>query len=464
MKSDQEHQSPSFYGWHYSKLSGDYRDIGYNHGYQHAGVIAKIIRRMRDYNFWSTGMTWEYFRDYIKTLWWKRIPSTYREEIEGIAEGVNQRGISDINADDIFLWNTYIEVLWYLWPTYKNEMLKLKNARQEPGKSFDSCSAFIAVGSDYTQNGEIVMAHNSFVPFELACMDLVLDIETKAGNRFVMQTAPGLIYSSTDFGVNNNGLMITETTIGGFDNYDCNGMPEFIRARMAMEQSADFDEFIQLMKDGNTGGYANSWLVGDVNKKQVMRLELGRQFTPYTITDNGYFTGFNAPLDPQVRNLECSNTGYMDIRRHQGARQVRLMRLVEKYRHRQDKITIEAAQKILADHVDEYLFQKDKKKIENPCSRTVDAHYELDPRDYMSQIGRPQPFLPQGAVDGKAMDSPMAKTLDFWVKWGSSSNIDFDAEQFFTDHPQFLDLKPYIDSRTAEDWVKVADLRGKLEE
>ena len=52
-----------------------------------------------------------------------------------------------------------------------------------------------------------------------------------------------------------------------------------------------------------------------------------------------------------------------------------------------------AAQEILADHFDVYLDR------ENPCSRTVCAHYELDDRAYMSQPGRPVPFQPRGAVD-----------------------------------------------------------------
>ena len=53
-------------------------------------------------------------------------------------------------------------------------------------------------------------------------------------------------------------------------------------------------------------------LVGDRINKQIMRYELGYQYDAATITDNGYFVGFNAPIDPKIRNLECENTGYMD--------------------------------------------------------------------------------------------------------------------------------------------------------
>ena len=74
-------------------------------------------------------------------------------------------------------------------------------------------------------------------------------------------------------------------------------------------------------------------------------------------------------------NLECSNTGFYDIRRHSGARRVRLTQLMKEYK---GKLDVEIGQKILADHYDVYL-----NKI-NPCSRTCCSHYNLDDRAFMS--------------------------------------------------------------------------------
>jgi len=448
-------------GWYYSKLSGSFHEIGYQHGFKHRYMISKILSGIKEYNFWATGITWNSLRDQIWDLWWHIIPKNYQDEMKGISAGVEEIN-PDIILKDIFLWNAYMEVLYYLCPTFQSKLAGLSNVLGN-AKAPDSCSAFLAVG-DYTSKGEIVMAHNSFTGFEMAHMNLILDVTTSENNRFVMQTAPGWIASNTDFGVNSNGLMITETTIGGFENY-CkdfsalkNLMPEFIRARQAMEYARDFTEFCDFMLLKNTGGYANSWLVGNVHTNSIMRFELGYQFHHKEILNNGYFAGFNAPLDPRIRNLECSNTGYMDIRRHQGARQVRIPQLVEQYK---GKITTDVAKDILGDHVDPYLSQKNNSECENPCARNIDAHYELDPREYMSQVGRPLPYQPQGAVDGKTMDSTMAFDLNFCVKWGSSGDIAFDKNDFFNKHPQFNDLEPYISDRPNEHWTDTKTISEK---
>ena len=451
---------PTESGWFYSKLSGSYSDIGYQHGATHFYMINKIISRMKDYTYWSTGLTWDFLKDKIWGIWWNNIPAVYQQEMQGIASGAADKGATEVTVQDVFLWNCYMEVLYYYYPTFKNILSGVSNLL---GKATPpcSCSAFIAVG-DYTSDSKIVMAHNSFTGYELAYMHLALDITVPDGSRFVMQTSPGQICSNTDFGVNSKGLMITETTIGGFENYCSDAgkigslMPEFIRARMAMEQAGSLDDFKKIMLDKNTGGYANSWLVGDTNVNKIMRFELGYTHSAVTILDNGYLAGFNAPLDPCIRNLECSNTGYMDIRRHQGARQVRIPQLVEANK---GKITAELARDILADHMDPYLSSIEGKEITNVCARNIDAHYELDPRQYMSQIGRPLPYQPQGAADGKTSSSDMAKNLDFYARWGSSSDIGFDADDFFARHPQYADMRPFIDSRPANPWIRVSDMK-----
>ena len=92
--------------------------------------------------------------------------------------------------------------------------------------------------------------------------------------------------------------MITETTISDFDGFDPNGMPEFVRARKAMQYAASIDDFARIMKEGNNGGYANNWLVADRKNNEIASLELGLKNVTLQRTKDGYFVGSNFPQNP----------------------------------------------------------------------------------------------------------------------------------------------------------------------
>jgi hypothetical protein len=207
-----------------------------------------------------------------------------------------------------------------------------------------------------------------------------------------------------------------------------------------MQYADDLDHWLDLMKKENNGGYAKSWLLADRNTGEIVRFELGLKFSAVQRTEDGYYAGFNAPVDPQIRNLECANTGYDDIRTAMGAQHVRLTEVMEQYK---DRIDIKNAKKIIADHYDVYL-QKN-----NPGSRTVEGHYELDAMEYWPAR---LPYAPHGAVDGKVMDSDLAADLSFWGRWGSSSGMAFDAVEYLIQHPQWVHLYGYIKDRPSQPW------------
>ena len=71
--------------------------------------------------------------------------------------------------------------------------------------------------------------------------------------------------------------MGSETTIGAFDAYDPDGVPEFARMRRATQDADNIDQWCAVMKTGNTGGYANAWLLGDIRTGEIARLELGQR-------------------------------------------------------------------------------------------------------------------------------------------------------------------------------------------
>jgi len=431
-------------GWIYVHIEGEPYERGFQHGYLVASELDEILESLKYLTYWNTGKRWDFFVDAGEKLFVPRIDEEFLGEMKGIAEGAQSAGV-DITWQEVLTWNGYFELTGYWWPNEKAGKFAKGDQTDK-----DRCSAFIATGSA-TKEGGIVMAHNSWDAFEQGqFFNLILDIQPAEGYRIFMQSVPGYIHSMADFFVTDAGIMGTETTIGGFGDYDPNEVPEFFRVRKAMQYANDLDEFVKMMEKKNNGGYANSWLLADANTGEIMRFELGLKYYNVERKKDGYFIGCNVPVDPRIRNLECSNVGYSDIRMPTGARRVRLTQLMEEH---YGEIDVEVAQEVLADHYDVYL-----QKENNPCSRTVEGHYELDRFEYW---GARLPYQPAGAVDGKVMDSNMAKDLSFWARWGSSSGMAFDAEAFLAEHTQYSHLEGYLKDRPTQPWTLFRADEGK---
>jgi hypothetical protein len=391
----------------------------------------------------SYGITWEFIIQQVNKSIKDKTRSKFKEfydEMDGIAKGCNSAG-TQTSIDEIIAWNFYCSIPYWISSMEGGENMHFSKEGGGP----DKCSAFIAVG-DYTETGEIVVAHNSFTEFvDGQYSNIILDLNPSKGNRFIMQTSPCWIWSGTDFFVTSKGIIGTETTIGGFIAYE-NNYPIGYRIREAMQYGNNLDDYTKILLDGNSGDYANSWLFGDINTNEIMRIELGLKYNNIERTKNGYFIGFNAAYDPRIRNLECVNSGFDDIRRHQGARRVRIDDLMIKHK---GKINIDIAKRIISDHYDVYL-----NKDNNPCSRTVCSHYDLDAREYMSQHDRPKPFAPHGAVDGIVCDSALARQMAFIGRFGNSCGIEFNAHKFCEKHRQWKYLEPYLHDRLSQPWTK----------
>ena len=437
-------------GFKFISIKGSPRERGQAFGFFSAKDFKKVQEVMKFICLENTGHPWEYFIEATKTNLEDQIKKEFpefHEEMQGIAEGINESGITKTTYDEVSAWNNSFTILdsWY--------GMQGGVGGKEGGGQSDRCSAFIACG-DYTTDGKIVCAHNSFTNFiDGQFMNYVIDIQPEKGNRILMQGQPGWIWSGTDFFITEKGIIGTETTIGGFKEYE-NKLPISCRIRQAMQYGNSLDDYVEILLKGNSGDYANTWYLADINSNEIMMFELGLKYHNIERTKNGYFIGFNGTFDPKIRNMECVNQGFFDVRRHQGARRVRLTDLME---GNKGKINLEMAKKLIADHYDVYL-----KKGNNPCSRTVCSHYDLDGREYMSQADRPLPFQPRGAMDGFVVDSTMAKNMTICGRWGSSCGIPFDAEKFFDEHRQWITQKPYVDSRPTQPWTefKVMDVNN----
>ena len=454
-------------GWTVISIKGNASERGYAHGYLMAPELKEVFK-MLDFTFLNSyGYSREFFCEVISELFRPQIIQNYPElyeEMEYIAKGATANG-TKLTIDDIITWNCYTSIdsmvgsFHILIPA--NAKLSAKygdmfNADTGPVKSGhgegggrgqkDHCTAFMAVG-DYTKDGKIVCAHNSFDNFiDGQYFNIMLDItpSEKNSNRILMQSAAGWISSGTDFYVTSNGFICTETTIGGFIKFTLKD-PICCRIRQAMQYARTLDECTKYLTTNNSGDYANSWLIGDTNTNTIMRIELGLQYVNIEKKTNGYFIGYNAPEDPRIRLLECVNTGYDDIRRHQGARRVRLTQFMEQYK---GKLDIKLAEEILADHYDVYL-----NKI-NPCSRTCCSHYELDDRAFMSQADRPKPYQLRGALDGIVCDTALAKNMSLIARWGTSCGTPFIKEPFFQKHIQWREQEPYVKDRPYQPWTE----------
>lgn len=435
--------------WTYISVKGKPKERGYAYGYLCAKQFAEIQTMLNFFILESYGQTWEYMIKLINEDFkemTKHDFNEFYEEMEGIADGCSAAG-TKTTIDEIIAWNFYMSMSY--WFSKKSDTHLGKEGGSDTIKvtAKDRCSAFIAVG-DWTEDGKIVVAHNSFTDFiDGQYSNIILDLNPSNGSRFIMQTSPCWIWSGTDFFVTDKGIIGTETTIGGFKAYD-KKIPIAYRIRKAMQYGETLDDYVKILLDGNSGDYANSWLFGDINTNEIMRIELGLKYNNIERTKNGFFIGFNAPYDPKIRNLECENTGFYDIRRHQGARYVRLSDLMDKHK---GKLNIEVAKEIIADHYDVYLLKED-----NPCARTVCSHYELDAREYMSQADRPKPYSPHGACDGCVTDTAMAKKMSFSGRFGNSCGMPFIADEFFKKHRQWENFKPYIKDRPSAPWTDFA--------
>ena len=101
-------------------------------------------------------------------------------------------------------------------------------------------------------------------------------------------------------------------------------------------------------------------------------------------------------------------------------------------------------------------------KENNPCSRTVCSHYDLDAREYMSQADRPKPFAPHGAVDGIVCDSNMTKKMSFDARFGNSCGTPFVVSEYCKQHRQYERFCPFIKDRPTQPWTTFSSSKNKM--
>jgi len=420
-------------GWIYLHIEGAPKERGFQHGYLLAKEIKEAIRVLSERWKYMSAMEWQWLVQEAGRMSTAKVDTENLVEIDGIVEGMNAAGDST-SQDEIVALNGWIELLWYWWPKVK-DIISINS----PDPRKQSCSSFIATGS-MTADGGIVLGHNTMSDYSYPLPNIVLDILPNKGNRMLMQSQAGLIHSSIDFFVTSAGLVGSETTIADFFPFDEKGVPEFARMRHATQYAYSIDEWCEIMKKGNNGGSANAWLIGDINKNEIARLELGLKYIGFEKKKNGYFVGSNVVEDLRILRFE-TKMQETNIKNRCVARHVRWKQLM---RENKGKINLELSKKLLADHYDTYL------KKNNPCARSLCAHADLDPQF----SGVDDPFTPFGTIDGKVIDTKMAKKMSFLARWGSACGMAFDAKKFLEEHPQFEWMTGLLNDRPKQPWTE----------
>jgi len=355
----------------------------------------------------------------------------------GIVDGLQAAGVT-VTLDDLVAYNAYAELEWYWWPEVLKKITGGATAITPPKQS---CSAFVATGS-MTRDGGVVLAHNTMWDYTEAYFNIILDIVPAQGHRILMQTAPGWIHSGTDFFITDAGLVGAETTVGGFSGFTEWGVPEFVRMRRAMQDAGNIDQWCGIMKKGNNGGYANAWLLGDVNTREIARLELGLAHVSFERTRDGFFTGSNIAENLKILRRETQMNDE-DIRDSCVARRVRWRQLMAQHRGRVDAAL---ARDFEADHFDTYT------KTQRPGVRTLCGHGENETE--CAPGPRSVPFFHGGTVDAKVVDATMAKRMSFGARWGSACGRAFDSKKYLQEHEQFYWLEGLLKDLPSELWVE----------
>jgi len=367
-------------------------DIGFQHGQKLAKQFCRILpllrRQVNDYFTIPFQKYVERSTEEIEPILITDYPDLY-EELQGMLAGASHQknGPKSLTLSHLIAWNAFLSYACtpeHIWPPKKQKK--------------EQCSAFIATGTS-TAMGEIIMAHTTHCERymgEFTNIIMTIIPPVGKGNTFVMQTAPGLLFSSTDWYISSSGIMGCETTISD-TNYPVEfesgkRTPIFCRARMSAQYGTTIDTTIQLLVEKNAGDYACCWLFGDIKTGEIASLEMGKNIIDIQKTNNGCFYGMNAPHSLELRTMETEDKQYGDIKTSSGARNARLNDLLnKKYK---GNLTLNVAAEIIHDRYDVFL------KKERKSKRNIWKEHVKNGEFY-------------GSTDAKVTNTTLAKDMRF---------------------------------------------------
>ena len=346
-------------GWVYVNIKGDAFERGYQYGYLAGEEIIDLMLRwskmilnhprikpirpiLSNQQYDNIAETWwEFCKNLAERMYWEEYPDEYRQEIKGIAAGVNERKLTlygdPLSYRDVLASNEMYEILSKITdrkirksihpihslfalinPTLSqfssvtaDEFITDFYPDVKKNKGHHHCSAFIATGNA-TAHDELIIANSMWSSIDGAGMwwwsyyiairwNIILDVIPTNGNRFQMSCAPGYIWSDHDFYQNERGIVFLETT-NPQGIWSEKGYPLAVRARKAVQYANSIDDVIHFLKKNNDGVMNAVWLIGDTKTGEIARYELGlyRDAVIERTTD-GFQWSSNNPIDFWVR-------------------------------------------------------------------------------------------------------------------------------------------------------------------
>jgi hypothetical protein len=426
-------------GWVFVHLQGPPATLGFQHGYLLAAETAELMRVFKAFTTHQTKRDWAFYRETCEKMLWPKMDAEYQQEIDGIVTGLNAKGVL---ADrwDVMALNAIEELPEYYVPWLD----KQQGAAARPHKTPGSCSAFVATGR-YTADGKPVIGHNNWTNYITGSRwNVIFDLAPEKGHRILMDGLPGVIVSDDDFGINSDGIMITETTITGFEGFDPAGKPEFMRARKAMQYSSSIDDYVRIMQDGNNGAYANDWLIADNKTGEIARFELGLREHSVERTRDGYFVGANFPVGEKLIKAETS----FDPTKKDSSPNARRTRWEQLMAQHKGRIDAELGKALESDKFD-VIARKD-----GPSERSLCGAVDTSPR------GIPEwnwpPYYPGGTVQAKVADATMAASMQLWAAMGHPCAPDFKADDFLKAHPEYDWTRGILQDMKTQPWTRFA--------
>jgi len=318
-------------GWVYIHVEGEPYERGYQYGYLASAEIIEMIQRWSNLGHVTKLMKLFVIKnlpknyDKLSEQWWnicrlkamntflKQIPEEYIQEMEGMTDGIKARGGivfgRDIEFEDIVA-SQFVQDIQYI--ISKNPFKGFHPVRGLLSGIRDifsgeilnpngHCNAFIATG-DATSDGGIVVSHATiFTNYIAERCNFIVDVKPSEGYRFMMTCPPGSLWSQEDWYQNDQGIVITETTLVPQGPWKTRRTtPKGVRSRRAAQYSSSIDEVIISLEKGNNGLIPNEWLIGDKKTGEIAAYEQGLFTQNFKRTNNGYYWSSDLPHDVKV--------------------------------------------------------------------------------------------------------------------------------------------------------------------